>query len=124
MSYGYSEYVMDNGRGNSKLAALAGSTYGVAKIAIIGESNFAGIYNDWDNGGTGGTTGFDTNYLARVALANKTNGNPKPRHNGSQFVYADGHAKYIPLAKIRCPAAAGAQGEFPVINPNAPSELP
>ena len=120
MSYGYSEYIYNPGFGNSKLAALAGSPYGVAKIAIIGESRFAGIYNDWDNGNTGGTGQIPTNYLARVALANNT----KPRHDGSQFCYADGHAKYIPLAKIRCPAANGAQGEYPVINPNAPSELP
>jgi prepilin-type N-terminal cleavage/methylation domain-containing protein len=120
MSYGYSEYLYQYERGNSKLAALASSPYGVAKIAIIGDDRFAGIFNDWDNGNTGGAGQIPTNYLARVALAN----NNKPRHDGSQFVYGDGHAKYLPVAKIRCPAANGAQGEYPIINPNAPSELP
>ncbi len=118
LSYGYSEYIYNNGYGNSKLAALASSPYGVAKIAIFGDCRFAGIFNDWDNGNTGTAT-YPTNYLARVALANNT----KPRHDGSTFGYADGHAKYIPYAKIQCPQTNGNGGEYPIINPNAPSEL-
>ena len=107
-----------SGFGNNTLAALSSSPYGVAKIAILADSRFSGIFNDWDNGGTGSVT-YPTNYLGRVLLANDNN----PRHDGSIFGYADGHAKYIMSAKIRCPQSNGNGGEYPVINPNAPSEL-
>jgi prepilin-type N-terminal cleavage/methylation domain-containing protein/prepilin-type processing-associated H-X9-DG protein len=123
LAYGYSEYFYNSDFGNDKLAVLGNSQYGVSNIAIIGESTFSGIFNDWDAGATGNAT-YPTNYLARVALAN--GGGPlgrQPRHNGSQFVYADGHAKFIPLGKIRCPSNVGATGEFPVINPNVSSQL-
>ncbi len=114
VSYGYSEYLYDVGRGWSKEAALAGSRHGVANIAVIADSRFAGIFNDWDNGNTGNAT-YPTNFLARVALANGAT----PRHEGSNFVFADGHAKFYPVNGIVCPQAQGAAGQKPIVNPAA-----
>jgi len=119
MSYGYSEYIMNPGNGWSRLATLANNQYGVANIVIIAESRFAGIFNDWDNGNTGGAGQIPTNYLARIALADGT----KPRHNGTQVMYADSHAKYIPLGKIVCPVNNNTVGEYPIVNPNAIKQL-
>lgn len=116
-NYGYNEYIYDSRRNLYKLSTLANSQHGVANIVTIAESNFSGIFNDWDAGGTNNAT-YPTNNLARVMLANP---GPKPRHNGSQVIYADGHAKYIPLNKFRCPNPQGATlGQFPVVNPDSP----
>jgi prepilin-type N-terminal cleavage/methylation domain-containing protein/prepilin-type processing-associated H-X9-DG protein len=123
MSYGYSEYIYNKGNGNSKLSVLANNQYGVANIVVIAESAFGGIFNDWDNSNTGGVNQIPTNYLSRVALANNGPNGRIPRHNGSQFVFADGHAKYFPLGKIRCPQPNGNTGQFPIVNPNAASQL-
>ena len=121
MSYGYSEYIMNPGNGFSKLSTLANNQYGVANIVIIAESRFGGIFNDWDAGSTGGANQIPTNYLARVALADGSTA----RHSGSQVIFADSHAKYIPLAKIRCPNPNGnTVGQYPIVNPNAPFQLP
>ncbi|HEU4754894.1 MAG TPA: H-X9-DG-CTERM domain-containing protein, partial [Armatimonadota bacterium] len=92
---------------------------GVAKIALVADSRWPGIFNDWDNGGTGAGTPYPLNSLARVALAN----NNQPRHDGSNFLYADGHAKFLPTAAIVCPQDRGEAGEKPIVNPNA-VELP
>ena len=120
MSYGYSEYIYNVGYGYSKLSTL-GQNYGVAQIAIIADCRFAGIFNDWDNTYTNTAT-IPNNYLSRVLLPQNTNPG-KSRHDGSNFAYADGHAKFVPQAKIRCPASSGTSGEYPIINPGAASEL-
>lgn len=114
VSYGYNEYIYNQGSGFSSLAALGNNRYGVASIVVIGESRFAGIFNDWDSGNTGNAT-YPTNFLGRVYLANGAT----PRHEGSNFVYADGHAKYSPANAIVCPASNGSAGEKPLVNPNA-----
>lgn len=114
MTYAYSEYIYNQGYNFSSMAALANNKYGVASIAVIADSRFSGIFNDWDAGNTGNAT-YPTNFLARVALANDT----MPRHEGSNFVYADGHAKFSPLGQIICPASNGTAGEKPLVNPNA-----
>jgi prepilin-type N-terminal cleavage/methylation domain-containing protein/prepilin-type processing-associated H-X9-DG protein len=114
VNYAYSEYIYDQGRGFSSLAALGNNNYGVASLAILGDSRFSGIFNDWDSGNTGSTT-YPTNYLGRVYLANNT----VPRHEGSNFVYADGHAKFSPVQSIVCPASNGSAGEKPLVNPAA-----
>lgn len=125
MSYAYSEYIYNIANGNSTLASLANSPYGVSGVVVLAESHFPGIFNDWDADYTGGTNQIPLNYLGRVAQANGNGtSNRTARHNGSQFLYADGHAKYIPLAKIRCPQKYGAAGEYPIVNPNAASQLP
>ena len=115
VSYGYSEYLYNIGFGHASLAALGSNQYGVASIAILADSRFAGIFNDWDNGGTNNAT-YPNNFLARVALANGTT----PRHEGSNFLYADGHAKFSPTNGIVCPQPNGAAGQKPLVNPNAP----
>ena len=114
MSYGYSEYIYDSGRKYSPLAALANNQYGVASIAVAADCRFAGIFNDWDNGNTGTAT-YPTNGLARILLANGTT----PRHDGSNIIYADGHAKFSNTGQIVCPANSGTSGEKPLVNPAA-----
>jgi prepilin-type N-terminal cleavage/methylation domain-containing protein/prepilin-type processing-associated H-X9-DG protein len=115
VSYGYSEYIYNQGYNFNTMAALANNRYGVASVAVAGDCRFAGIFNDWDSGNTGGTTAYPTNYLARVALANNTT----PRHEGSNFIYADGHAKFSSIGAMICPASSGTSGEKPLVNPNA-----
>lgn len=117
LSYAYNEYVYDQGRGYSKLAALGGSLHGVADVALVADSRFAGIFNDWDAGGTGPGTAYNVTYLARVALANGAS----PRHDGSNLAFGDGHAKYFPVGRILCPGGQGATGEYPIVNPAASS---
>lgn len=116
ITYAYNEYLYDMNRGQNSLAYLTGTQHGVANIAILADSRFAGIFNDWDAGGTG-TPGYpQVNYLARVQLANGSN----PRHEGSNFLFADGHAKFYGTGQIVCPQAQGATGQRPIVNPNAP----
>lgn len=112
LSYAYSEYLYDNSRGWSKMAALAGCPHGVAGVAIIADSRFPGIFNDWDNGGTGNGTAYPNDYLGRVLLAD----GGTPRHDGSNFGFADGHVKFYPTGAITCPNA-GAAPENPIVNP-------
>lgn len=119
LSYGYNEYIYNIQHGWSSLAALGGSQYGVASIAVVADSRFAGIFNDWDGGSTGSGTPYQLTFLARVALAD---GNT-PRHEGSNIGFADGHAKFIPESGIICPQPNGAAGEYPIVNPAAASQL-
>jgi prepilin-type N-terminal cleavage/methylation domain-containing protein/prepilin-type processing-associated H-X9-DG protein len=114
VSYGYNEYVYDQSRGYNSLAALSNNQYGVASLAIIADSRQTGIFNDWDSAGTGSVT-YPTNFLARNLLANDS----MPRHEGANFVYADGHAKFSAAGAIVCPADHGTQGEKPLVNPAA-----
>lgn len=114
VSYGYNEYIYNVGSGYSKEATLAGNRHGVASIAVIADSRYAGIFNDWDSGNTGNAL-YPTNFLARIALANGTT----PRHEGSNFVFADGHAKFYPVNGIVCPQSNGAGGQKPIVNPAA-----
>src|SRR5688500_14415836 len=83
LSYGYNEYVYNMGNGFSSLATPANNQHGVANFALVGDSRFAGIFNDWDDGGTG-TAQYPRNFLGRVLLANGTT----PRHEGTNFLYA------------------------------------
>lgn len=114
ISYGYNEYLYDQARGFNSLASLGNNQYGVASLAILVDSRQHGIFNDWDANGTGNAT-YPTNFLARAVLAN----NSTPRHEGSNFVYADGHAKFSSVGAIVCPATNGTAGEKPLVNPNA-----
>jgi prepilin-type N-terminal cleavage/methylation domain-containing protein/prepilin-type processing-associated H-X9-DG protein len=114
LSYGYNEYIYDVGRSWASLAALSNNNHGVANIAIVADSRFGGIFNDWDNGNTGNAT-YPTNFLGRVLLA----AGATPRHEGSNFIYADGHAKFSPVGAIVCPVAQGTQGQKPIVNPAA-----
>jgi prepilin-type N-terminal cleavage/methylation domain-containing protein/prepilin-type processing-associated H-X9-DG protein len=116
MSYGYNEYIYDQGRGFSSLAALSNNQYGVASIAVVADSSVGGIFNDWDATNTGSAT-YPTNFMSRLLLSNAY---IQPRHDGTNIIYADGHAKFSPLGQIICPANQGSAGERPLVNPNAP----
>jgi len=115
LSYGYNEYLYNMGFGYSSLAALGNNSHGVSSIAVAGDSRFPGIFNDWDDAGTNNAK-YPENFLARVALAS----GDRPRHDGSNFVFGDGHAKFLTLGHITCPQPQGAAGENPIVNPGLP----
>jgi len=118
LSYGYNEYIYNFDNGQARLANLTNGRFGVAQIVVIAESRFPGIFNDWDDGYTNNAT-YPQCFLGRIMLAN----NDKPRHEGSTVMYADGHAKFIPVMRFKCPASNGNTGQYPIVNPNAASEL-
>jgi len=88
MSYMYSEFLYNYGYGFNKLALLANQPAGVSGIAIIGEGFSSGIFCDWDTGGPDNKDGY-----SRLRF-----GNYWPQwtsnHEGTNFIYADGHAKF------------------------------
>ena len=116
VSYGYSEYLYDSGRGWFHLSQLESNPNGVASIAILADCRFAGIFNDWDDSADTATP----NYLSRITMAN----NSMARHNGgAEWLFADGHVKYMLDGQIKCPAWAGATGENPIVNPAVTKQL-
>lgn len=112
ISYGYNEYLYDPGRGYNSLAALGNAPAGPASVTIIAESQYRGIYNDWDTGGT------PADGMNRVRW---TAGGSNSRHGGTNFCYSDGHVKFMPVDRII--KNSGANQERPIINP-AWTEVP
>lgn len=134
----YNEYIYNTAhrllpgysqRWNS-LAALASAPAGVSSVAVIADSSFPGIFNDW--GDYDGIcfpqegSGFG---LGRIKYTNGWSGNcpAQPnalRHNqGTNVIFADGHARLVPTGRIAghygtgTDASAGGQREWPVVNP-------
>lgn len=144
VSMGYNEYLYNTwhslnyyDRDMNSLAFLAGTDAGVANIALVADSSFAGIFNDWSNIDGIRFPGEAPDFgLGRLKYANGWTGrnpaNPRPgRHNnGCNVVFADGHAKFIPANAIRggcCGttgrARPGGNREWPVVNPkNIPAQ--
>lgn len=97
ISYMYNEFLYNSTNGLDKLATLAASQVGVAKIAIITEGYASGIFNDWDNGGP---TAKDKDGMSRLRYLNYPGTAWLQPHGGPNIVYADGHAKFMPVDKI------------------------
>jgi len=97
LSYGYNEYIYDVGRNWSSLASVSNAVAGVASVAVISESSYPGIVNDWD--GTDGMNRF------RSTWSNA--------HNGCNVCFADGHVKLVNLGKITKVGTA----QNPVLDP-------
>lgn len=141
VSMGYNEYVYNTQHSlnyydpnQNNLAFLAGTQAGVASIALVADSAFAGIFNDWSNLDNIRFPGEAPDFgNARMKYSNGWTGrnpaNPRPaRHNnGANVVFADGHAKFVPANAIRggccgfsnnpAQARAGGHREWPVVNP-------
>jgi len=101
VSYGYSEYIYDVGRGWSTLAGIGNAPAGVTAVAMVCDSSYAGIINDWDTG-NGHTDGMNR-FFSQQAVA----------HNGCNTCFADGHVKLVPIGKI----IKTATSQNPVLNP-------
>jgi prepilin-type N-terminal cleavage/methylation domain-containing protein/prepilin-type processing-associated H-X9-DG protein len=125
------------GAGWNSLAQLSSTRAGVASIALVADSQFAGIFNDWGNlDGIRFTTESApaTFGLGRIKYSNGWAGtnpatpNQPLRHSGgANVVFADGHAKFLPAGQIRgafnpnpgsTDATTGGFVEYPVVNPN------
>jgi prepilin-type N-terminal cleavage/methylation domain-containing protein/prepilin-type processing-associated H-X9-DG protein len=146
ITLGYNEYLYNtnHGRGGgtpqgpfyrggwNNLAQLAGTKAGVCNIAVMADSSFAGIYNDWSDFDKICFPNDPRDFgLGRLKYANGWNGtcvaNPlPPRHigNGCNVIFADGHAKFVNGGQIRghygtgTDADTGGLVEWPVVNPN------
>jgi prepilin-type N-terminal cleavage/methylation domain-containing protein/prepilin-type processing-associated H-X9-DG protein len=116
----FNEYIMNSAHNWSSLAALSNTPGGPASVAIISESVFPGIFQDWDDGNTqvkNKPAGFG---LYRLYCANGVGNSGAtclPRHtdHGVNVAYADGHAKFVSGGRIM--GGAGTPKESPIVNP-------
>jgi len=102
ISYMYNEFMYDVDNGPwFKLSALGAAPAGVASVSILTEGYSSGIYNDWDNGGP---APMDQDGMTRLRYTNAPDGLNAlwiPNlHGGPNIGYADGHVKFVPIAKI------------------------
>jgi prepilin-type N-terminal cleavage/methylation domain-containing protein/prepilin-type processing-associated H-X9-DG protein len=131
--YGYNEHIENSTNTNgwaseAKLAAGGPNGANIADITLIADSSFVGIYNDWSGCCSSGQVVRPATFgLARQLCGNGSSAtvcNPRHSDNGCNFVYADGHAKFVNGGKIQ-----GGQGnlvggvitEYPIANPAARS---
>lgn len=115
MSYMYNEYIYNNRNNWTKLAALGMAPAGVANVSVIAEGFASGIYNDWDTGGP--VQPRDADGMTRLRYSNYW---PAwvSQHEGTNFIYGDGHAKFMSQGAIWSKRQLG-QGCFqkPIVQP-------
>jgi prepilin-type N-terminal cleavage/methylation domain-containing protein/prepilin-type processing-associated H-X9-DG protein len=110
----------------ASLAVLANYPAGVAGIAVVADSSYGAIFNDWSNSDNGNKQcpGDPSNFgLGRIKYAVNPPWDANQcavRHAaGTNVVYADGHAKMVPLGRIQ-----GGQNisgcQNPVVRPDRP----
>ncbi|MGC4047398.1 MAG: DUF1559 domain-containing protein [Armatimonas sp.] len=97
ISYGYNEYMYNTDQNFSTLASLSSSPQGVASIAIVAECYSSGIFNDWETDGPNQSNGLNDG-LNRLRYHQYSPW--KSNHEGTIFIYADGHAKFMPRDRI------------------------
>nr|WP_309686653.1 prepilin-type N-terminal cleavage/methylation domain-containing protein [Armatimonas sp.] len=119
----YNEYILNGDRGFASLAALSSSNNGVADIAVITESSFAGVFQDWNDTGIAVPSKPQPFGLYRLFCANGAGATDAAcigRHTdrGVNIVFADCHAKFTPGGRIQG-GTAHPRGEYPIINPNS-----
>jgi prepilin-type N-terminal cleavage/methylation domain-containing protein len=125
ISYGYSEYLYNFSQNYSKLADLTRTSAGVASIALVGECYTSGIFNDWEGAGpalpAGPAPGGQVDGFNRI----RYHAQPNPwvsNHEGTIFMYADGHSKFVPKGRIisyRLPSGWTDNRQRPVVFPGA-----
>jgi len=97
ISYMYNEFMYNKNNGWSKMASIGNAATGVANVTMLVEGYASGIYNDWDNSGPAPK---DQDGMSRLRYLNYTGGFYTQPHGGPNAAYCDGHAKFIPQAKI------------------------
>ena len=128
---GYNEYVWSGPSGSvgsnfASLAVLGGVPAGVASVAVIADSGWGPMFNDWGDADSGGKEcpgdpakfglyrlkyAVDPPWLKPLSC--------KIRHSsGTNVVYADGHAKMVPLGRIQ--GGVNLPCENPVVRPDRP----
>src|SRR5262249_3991618 len=113
-----SEYIENTDNGFATIARITGARNGPAEVTVIAESCFNGIYQDWSDGFT--IPDRPNNFgLWRFYCANPggTTCVGRPKGDGVNAGYADGHPKVTPGARIR--GGAGDKREYPIVNPNS-----
>ena len=125
---GYNEMLFHNSSGWANLATLSSVPAGVTGVAVIADSGYGPMFNDWGNADNGNQRcpTDEVNFgLQRIKYAvNPPWEAPRPncatRHggSGSSIVFADGHAKFLAFGKIRGGYQTACQN--PVVRPNLP----
>ena len=128
---GYSEYIWSGPSGTvgsnwASMSVLAGVPAGIASVAVIADSGWGPMFNDWSDGDSGGKEcpGDPTKFgLYRLKYAVDPPWNKplscKIRHSsGSNVVFADGHAKMVTLGRIQ--GGVNLPCENPVVRPDKP----
>ena len=108
------------------MAVLASARAGVAAVSVIADSGWGPMFNDWSDGDSGGKecAGDPAKFgLYRLKYAVDPPWQLpltcKTRHSsGSNVVFADGHAKMVPLGRIR--GGVNLPCENPVVRPDKP----
>jgi prepilin-type N-terminal cleavage/methylation domain-containing protein/prepilin-type processing-associated H-X9-DG protein len=115
------EYIENSDNGYAPIARLSGARNGPAEVAVVAESCYAGIFQDWSDDynipDRGKTFGLYRLYCANGAGNNKCI--PRHKEHGVNLVYADGHAKFVPGARIQ--GGAADKKEYPIVNPDTVS---
>jgi prepilin-type N-terminal cleavage/methylation domain-containing protein/prepilin-type processing-associated H-X9-DG protein len=118
INYGFNEYIMNWDNGFASVAKLTGARNGPAEISVIAEVCFAGAYQDWSDNIN--IPGKPKNFgLYRMYCANKAGNNlceGRHKEHGVNIAFADGHAKFVPGARIQ--GGAADKREYPIVNPN------
>jgi prepilin-type N-terminal cleavage/methylation domain-containing protein/prepilin-type processing-associated H-X9-DG protein len=116
-----SEYIENRDNNFYTVAQLTSARNGPAEIAVIAESVYQGIFQDWWDGTMSNVQGRGAKFgLYRLYCANKASGTTcEGRHKGHgvNLTYADGHANFVPGERIWGGANDGR--EYPIVNPNA-----
>jgi prepilin-type N-terminal cleavage/methylation domain-containing protein/prepilin-type processing-associated H-X9-DG protein len=124
VNYGYNEYLfwgVDPKNNWDNLALLSSAPAGITGVSVIADTWLPGIYQDWSNDDGWKIPGEDPKFgLGRLKYAN-TPSSGKPftqRHagGGASVVFADGHAAFVPGAKIV--GGRSLPYERPIVNPS------
>jgi prepilin-type N-terminal cleavage/methylation domain-containing protein/prepilin-type processing-associated H-X9-DG protein len=123
---GYSEFIFHGAANWARLAQLSSAPAGIANIAVVADSGWGPMFNDWSNADSGSRQcrGDAPDFgLYRIKYAVDPPWlNPLScmvRHpSGSNVVYADGHAKIVPFGRIQGGYLTACQN--PVVRPDKP----
>jgi prepilin-type N-terminal cleavage/methylation domain-containing protein len=115
ISYCYNEYMYNYYNGFNKQSALSNTPGGVAKVALLSDCYTSGIFNDWEGEGPAPVDGFNRIRYGQYSpwMSN---------HEGSVFLYGDGHSKFIPkdgIRSYRMPSGWSDNRQRPIVQPGS-----